>query len=60
MKSKEILHKMNEQRNCAIIRCNPIIDKIINREILLNSFVDFSFQMRSLNVNVMRDLLNVT
>jgi hypothetical protein len=51
---------MNEQRNCAIIRCNPIIDKIINREILLNSFVDFSFQMRSLNVNVMRDLLNET
>jgi hypothetical protein len=60
MKSKEILNKMNEQRNWAIKRCNPIIDKIINREILLNSFVDFSFQMRSLNVNVMRDLLNET
>ena len=51
---------MNEQRNWTIKRCNPIIDKIINREILLNSFVDFSFQMRSLNVNVMRDLLNET
>ena len=58
MKSKEILNKMNGQRNWAIGRCNPIIDKVINREILRNSFVDFSFQMRSINVNVMRDLLN--
>jgi hypothetical protein len=60
MKNKEIINEMNEQRNWAIKRCNPIIDKVINREILRNSFVDFSFQMRTLNVNVMRDLLNET
>ena len=58
MKSKDVSHKINDQRNWAISRCNSIIDKTINREILRDSLVDLMFQMRTLNVNVMRDLLN--
>jgi hypothetical protein len=58
MNGNEVHFKINDQRNWAISRCNSIIDKTINREILRDNLVDLMFQMRTLNVNVMRDLLN--
>jgi hypothetical protein len=58
MKNKEIVNEMNEQRNWAIRRCNPIIDETISKETLREDLILITIQLMAININVMRELLN--
>ena len=59
MKNKEIINDMNKQRNWATSRCNSIIDKTIGPETLRESLIiNLAIQLRAININVMRELLN--
>jgi len=58
---KEIFNDMNEQRNWASSRCNSIIDKTIAPETLREDLIiNLAIQLRAININVMRELLNET
>jgi hypothetical protein len=61
MKNKEIFNEMNEQSYWASSRCNSIIDKTIGPETLRENFIiNLAIQLRAININVMRELLNET